>query len=102
MVDTLDTAKRQLLTPFGMGENDVESVLNELAGRSVTVADLYFEATRAESWILEDGIVKNGSYALDQGVGVRAVAGETTGFAYSDDIQMPALTEAARAAPRHR
>ena len=98
MVDTLDTAKRQLLTPFGMGENDVESVLNELAGRSVTVADLYFEATRAESWILEDGIVKNGSYALDQGVGVRAVAGETTGFAYSDDIQMPALTEAARAA----
>ncbi len=98
MSDTLEAAKRQLLTPFGMGETELENTLNQLMGRSVTVADLYFEATRAESWMLEDGIVKNGTHALDQGVGVRAVAGETTGFAYSDDIQLPALTQAARAA----
>ncbi len=66
--------------------------------RRLDLADMYFQATRFESWSLEDGIVKEGSFNIDQGVGVRAVSGEKTGFAYSDEIGLPALTQSARAA----
>ena len=65
---------------------------------SIDAADLYFQLSREESWALEDGIVKEGSASIEQGVGVRAVAGEKTGFAYSDEIVLPALEEASRAA----
>src|SRR5690606_10324428 len=65
---------------------------------SVDFADLYFQISREESWALEDGIVKDGSASIEQGVGVRALAGERTGFAYSDEIILPALEEASRAA----
>src|SRR6187455_800518 len=65
---------------------------------SVDSADLYFQLSREESWALEDGIVKEGSASIEQGVGVRAVSGEKTGFAYSDEIRLPALLEAAGAA----
>ena len=65
---------------------------------SIDSADLYFQLSREESWALEDGIVKEGSASIEQGVGVRAVAGEKTGFAYSDEIILPALEEASRAA----
>src|SRR5690606_12657196 len=64
----------------------------------VESADLYFQVTRSESWTLEDGIVKEGSHDIEQGVGVRAMAGEKTGFAYSDEILIPALLEASAAA----
>ena len=67
-------------------------------GHSVDYADLYFQLVREESWSLEDSIVKDGSYSIEQGVGVRALAGEKTGFAYSDEIVLPALTEASHAA----
>ncbi len=67
-------------------------------GTAVDYADLYFQLSREESWALEDGIVKEGSASIEQGVGVRALAGEKTGFAYSDEIVLPALKEASRAA----
>src|SRR5688572_32006726 len=67
-------------------------------GHSVDYADLYFQLVREESWVLEDGIVKDGSHSIEQGVGVRALSGEKTGFAYSDEIVLPALFEAAGSA----
>ena len=67
-------------------------------GHAVDSADLYFQLSREESWALEDGIVKEGSASIEEGVGVRAMAGEKTGFAYSDEIVLPALEEASRAA----
>jgi TldD protein len=73
-------------------------VLGTLMGHAIDNADLYFQLAREESWSLEDGIVKDGSHSIEQGVGVRAIAGEKTGFAYSDEIVMPALEEASRAA----
>ena len=73
-------------------------MFGEVLRHSVDFADLYFQLSREESWALEDGIVKDGSASIEQGVGVRAVAGEKTGFAYSDEIVLPALEEASRAA----
>ncbi|RKZ36977.1 MAG: metalloprotease TldD [Gammaproteobacteria bacterium] len=98
MSDSFDIARRDLLSPGGLGENDIEKTLGRLLGHSIDNADLYFQSTRHESWVLEDGIVKEGSHNIEQGVGVRAMAGEKTGFAYSDEIVLPALTEAADAA----
>ena len=74
------------------------SVFGEVLRHSVDFADVYFQLSREESWALEDGIVKEGSASIEQGVGVRALAGEKTGFAYSDEIVLPALEEASRAA----
>ncbi len=97
-IDTLDLARQQLLTPAGLGEDDLNRTLACLLGHAIDSGDLYFQARRAESWSLEDQQVKSASHAIQQGVGVRAVSGEKTGFAYSDEIQMPALLEAATAA----
>ncbi|HJP34656.1 MAG TPA: metalloprotease TldD [Gammaproteobacteria bacterium] len=94
----IDTATETLLAPTGIEIRDLENVLRTLAGRTVDIADLYFECSRSESWSLEDGIVKEGSYARDQGVGVRAVSGEKTGFAYSDELALPALRRASETA----
>ncbi|MEX2525738.1 MAG: metalloprotease TldD [Gammaproteobacteria bacterium] len=94
----LDTATQSLLAPVGLGINDLQKTLDQLITRQVDQADLYFESSRMESWVLEDGIIKEGTHHIDQGVGVRAVSGEKTGFAYSDEIQLPALTSAAHAA----
>ena len=96
--DTLALARQQLLTPAGLGEDDLHHALSCLLGHAVDGGDLYFQLRRAESWALEDGQVKNASHAIQQGVGVRAVSGEKTGFAYSDEIVLPALLEAATAA----
>jgi len=76
----------------------IASVLGNVMGYSVDYADLYFQLVREESWSLEDSIVKDGTHSIEQGVGVRALAGEKTGFAYSDEIVLPALTEASQAA----
>jgi TldD protein len=73
-------------------------VFGQLAGPGIDLADLYFQHSRSESWMLEDGIVKDGSHAIEQGVGVRAIAGEKTGFAYSDEIVLPQLLQASKAA----
>lgn len=94
----LDIARQVLLEPAGMDEHEIQSILDQLMDHAVDEADIYFQATRHEAWILEDGIVKEGSHNIDQGVGVRAVSGEKTGFAYSDEILLPALTQAAQTA----
>ena len=94
----LDTANEFLLSPTGLGENDLQNVLDQMMGHSINSADLYFQTSRHESWVLEDGIVKEGSHNIEQGVGVRAISGEKTGFAYSDEIVLPALSQAANAA----
>ena len=98
MSDNLELARQQLLVPTGLGDNDLNRVLDQVMGHAVDSADLYFQLSRHESWVLEDGIVKEGSHNIDQGVGVRAISGEKTGFAYSDEIVMPALLEASKAA----
>ena len=96
--DPLDSRASAILAPAALDENRVASVLGEVMGHAVDYADVYFQAVREESWSLEDGIVKDGAHSIEQGVGVRALAGEKTGFAYSDEIVLPALLEAAHAA----
>ena len=98
MTNALDTAENTLLTQRGLELNDVQKTLDQLILPSIDQADLYFQSSHSESWVLEDGIVKEGSFNIDQGVGVRAISGEKTGFAYSDEIVLPALTQAATAA----
>ncbi len=94
----LEQASARLLTPSGLSENDLQTILDQLMGHAVDSADLYFQLSRHEAWVLEDGIVREGSHNIEQGVGVRAISGEKTGFAYSDEIILPALSEAAQAA----
>lgn len=92
-----NTATSTLLTPYGLDVSALQGVLGGIMSHQVDYADLYFQYSRAESWSLEEGQVKSGSFHIDQGVGVRAVAGEKTAFAYSDDITLPALNTAAEA-----
>lgn len=96
--DLLAQAKTALLEPAGIGEGELERLFDQLLARRVDYADIYFQYSRHESWALEEGQVKSGSHNIEQGVGVRAVSGEKTGFAYSDDIVLPALVNAAEAA----
>lgn len=98
MTDVLKIVRQDLLDPTGLTDNQLQQVLHQLAGPNIDYADLYFQSTYAESWVLEDGIIKGGSFDIDRGVGVRAMSGEKTGFAYADDIVMPALEQAAHAA----
>jgi TldD protein len=90
-----ETAHRALLEPAGIGPSDLERVLGRLVEGRVDLGDLYFQNRQTESWILEDSLVKSGSFNIDQGVGVRAIAGTGTGFAYADAIEMKALMAAA-------
>jgi TldD protein len=94
----LQVARTSLLDPAGLDERLLGGALDLVLGAAVDSADLYFQVSQEESWALEDGIVKEGSSSIEQGVGVRAMAGERTGFAYSDEIMPQALEEAARAA----
>ncbi len=91
------TAASLLLAPYDLDPARLEGVFGSLATRKLDYADLYFPYSRYESWSLEEGIVKSGSFNIDQGVGVRAISGDKTAFAYSDDISMPALMDAAAA-----
>lgn len=86
-----------LLKPYGLDPSMLQEVLGSIMTHRVDYADLYFQYSRAETWGLEEGVVKSGSFSIDQGVGVRAVSGEKTAFAYSDDINLPALRQAAEA-----
>ena len=92
-----DTATETLLKPSNLDVPALQSVLGNIMTHEVDYADLYFQYSRAESWGLEEGQVKSGNFSIDQGVGVRAVSGEKTAFAYSDDINLPALQQAADA-----
>src|SRR5689334_25033504 len=94
-LERLATAQALLLEPFGLNETHLARALGEIAAHKVDDADLYFQATRSEAWSLEEGIVKSGSFSIDQGVGVRAVSGDRTAFAYSDDLSPEAIRQAA-------
>src|SRR5690606_27975947 len=98
MTEMIALAEQRLLRPGGLAAGDLDRVFARLMTPAVDAADLYFQHSRSESWLLEDGLVKEGSHSIEQGVGVRAVSGEKTGFAYSDDIVLPALFEAAGSA----
>src|SRR5262247_785737 len=93
----LSTAQSFLLAPHELEAGKLDRVFGTLLSHRLDFADLYFQYSRSESWSLEEGIVKSGSFSIDQGVGVRAVSGEKTAFAYSDDISLPALRSAAEA-----
>ncbi len=95
---SIDTVMTSLLEPAGLGEPQLVTTLGRVMRGGVDYADLYFQVSRQESWTLEDGIIREGSFSLDQGVGVRANSGEKTGFAYSDELVLPALESAAGAA----
>ena len=94
-IERLATANDLLLAPFGLTEVDLGKTLGIIGQRQIDDADLYFQYTRAEGWSLEEGIVKTGSFSIAQGVGVRAVTGEKTAFAYADDISAASLNDAA-------
>ncbi len=98
MTDSLALAQQTLLAPTGLDDRAVQNVLDQLMKPGVDAADLYFQQVLTESWSLEDGLVKSGSHHAEQGVGVRACAGEKQGLAYSDAIELPALVDAAQAA----
>ncbi|WP_417660534.1 metalloprotease TldD [Pseudomonas sp.] len=98
MSEMLMSVSDHLLSPGGLTIDSLPGVLGELAGPGIDAADLYFQSQVSETWVLEDGIVKEGSFNLDQGVGVRAQSGEKTGFAYSNAITAKALSQAAAAA----
>ena len=93
----LEQARSLLLEPFDLHEARLSEALAEVFRHRVDYADLYFQHTRSEGWSLDEGIVKSGSFSIDQGVGVRAVSGDKTAFAYSDQIGLDALLSAARA-----
>src|SRR3982751_2061430 len=98
-LERLATARGLLLEPFGLDETHLARALGEITSHRVDDADLYFQYTRSEGWSLEEGIVKTGSFSIDQGVGVRAISGDKTAFSYSDEISEAALRDAV-AAPR--
>ncbi len=98
MTELLDIARQRILVPAGMADDDLNRVLDNTLGSSIDDADVYFQLQRHETWVMEDGIIKEGNYSIDQGVGIRAISGEKTGFAYSDEIVLPALMQASKAA----
>ena len=97
-VDPIESVMADMLAPAGLEERHLSRTLGSILRGGVDYADLYFQVSRQESWTLEDGIIREGSFNLDQGVGVRAVSGEKTGLAYSDELMLPALEQAAGAA----
>jgi TldD protein len=93
----LSTAQATLLAPYDLQAPALGNVFGAILAHKVDYADLYFQYLRSEGWSLEEGIVKSGSFNIDQGVGVRAISGDKTAFAYSDEISLAALTDAANA-----
>jgi len=98
MTQSLSLAESRLLLPAGLDTSGLDRTFGTLLGPGIDFGDLYFQHSRRESWTVEDGIVKDGAHSIEQGVGVRAISGEKTGFAYSDDINTQALMEAAKSA----
>ncbi|MCF7985346.1 MAG: metalloprotease TldD [Thiohalocapsa sp.] len=98
MNDSLEIARNSILAPVGLGDADLDRLVGALQSPAIDAADIYFQSSRLQSWVLEDGIIKDGSFNIEQGAGLRAVAGEKTGFAYSDELKFPALEQAAVAA----
>ena len=97
-MNALAIAESRLLAPTGLDTDALQRAFGTLLGPGIDFGDLYFQHTRRESWSMEDGIVKDGAHAIEQGVGVRAISGEKTGFAYSDDLDAAALIASAQSA----
>ena len=98
MSEIMQQARQRLLEPTALGDRELERLMSQLMSNQVDYADIYFQYSRHETWSLEEGKVKSGSHNIDQGVGIRAISGEKTGFAYSDDLVLPALEQAATTA----
>jgi TldD protein len=98
MTDPIVIAHNNILAPVGLENRDIDRLLGQLRSPNIDAADIYFQSSRLQSWVLEDSIIKDGNFNIEQGAGVRAVSGEKTGFAYSDELQFPALLQAAQAA----
>src|SRR3990167_2526739 len=98
MSPSLTLVTQQLLTPSHLLLSDLEKIFGHLSASRIDYSDIYLQLSQSESWILEDHIIKNGSFNLARGVGVRAISGEKTGFAYADDINLLQLEKAANAA----
>lgn len=96
--ESMDIAQESILNAAGLTETHLDQVFSELNYSGIELADVYFQSTRFESWSMEEQIVKGGSYSIEQGFGIRAVSGEQTGFAYSDEINLEALLDSAKAA----
>lgn len=94
----LDIVRSVLFTPYGLDDHKIATLLSDLRGPGINYADFYFQYLQSESWLLEDGIVKEASFTVNQGVGTRAVSGVKTGLAYSDEISIPALKKSISAA----
>lgn len=94
-MELINIAKQAILSPSGIQDGDIQTIMNCLLGSRLDAADIYFQSSHAESWVLEGGIIKEGSHCIAQGAGVRAISGDKTGFAYSDRLEMAALLEAA-------
>ncbi|HEY8098746.1 MAG TPA: metalloprotease TldD [Methylobacter sp.] len=94
-MEILNLARQAILMPAGIQDGDIEKIMGRLLSSPVDAADIYFQSSHFESWVMEGGIIKEGSHSIEQGAGVRAVCGEKTGFAYSDRIELPVLLEAA-------
>lgn len=97
-MNSLSLAKKHLLAPANLADNHLERVMNAVLGKKIDGGDLYFQTSWREAWSLEDGIIKNGAFSIERGVGVRAISGEKTGFAYSEDLSLPSLLASANAA----
>ena len=98
MSHSIAIARETLLDAPGLSEGQLGQVMDRLLSRQVDAADIYFQYGRLESWVLEDGIVKEGSHSIEQGAGLRAISGEKTGFAYTDSLELSRLLDAAGAA----
>ncbi|WP_432743710.1 metalloprotease TldD [Methylobacter sp. G7] len=94
-MEILNLARQAILMPAGIQDGDIEKIMGRLLSSPVDAADIYFQSSHFESWVMEGGIIKEGSHSIEQGAGVRAVCGEKTGFAYSDRIELSVLLEAA-------
>ena len=98
MTDILSRVQTQLLTPQNLDLDGIDRAMGELMSPGIDFGDFYFQHSKRENWTFEDGIVKDGAHSIEQGVGVRAISGEKTGFAYSDAMDFAALLDSAQAA----
>ncbi len=96
MSSLLQTVDQVILQPAELTLDHIGQTLDSLQTRSIDAGDLYFQLSQHEAWVMDDGIIREGSFNIESGVGIRAISGEKTGFAYSDDMQLSALTAATR------
>jgi len=98
MPDLIEIARNTILNPSELNDSHIDRLMGQLLSGKIDAADAFFQASRLESWVLEDGIIKEGNFNIEHGVGVRAISGEKTGFAYTDEIRLDTLLEAGQTA----